>query len=134
MSLARFSAVSGIIRAGVSESDAIKSGALTEHEKDVYRAVFYNGTMTKPMRNEASCIKASAALTAAEGYPQLPMLIFCSDGKGTGFSREDWQKIQGDFAEESGADIVYLDCSHYVHNYEQERIAQKVKAWIDEVK
>lgn len=52
--LAHFAANIGITRwlPGSSESDAIKYGTLTEEEKEIYRTVFYQRTMTVTMLNE----------------------------------------------------------------------------------
>jgi hypothetical protein len=41
----------------ISESDAIKNGTLTETEKEIYRAVFYNRTATVTMIDETAVVK-----------------------------------------------------------------------------
>lgn len=118
---------------GLSESDAIRHGTLWEDEKDIYRAVFYRRTMTEDMVNEALCVKDNAKQVARGGVPNVPYLLFCSDGSGgTGFTREDWRAIQAGFAETcNDARIVYLDCGHYVHDFEYERIAAEIKDFLD---
>ena len=89
--------------------------------------------MTDDMINEALCVKDNARAVAGGGIPQVPFLLFCSDGSGgTGFSKEDWRAIQAGFAAEcSDAQLIELDCGHYVHDFEYERIAAEIKAFLN---
>ena len=132
--LLRFASSVGITRLipGLSESDAIRHGTLSDEEKDIYRAVFYRRTMTQDMVNEALCIKDSAKTVAQGGVPNVPFLLFCSDGSGgTGFSKEDWRAIQAGLAAEcENAQVVELDCGHYLHDFEYERIASEIKDFL----
>ncbi len=133
--LLQFAASAGITRLipGLSDSYAIQSGALSEHEEAVYRAIFYRRTMTQDMVNETQCIKDSAKTVAAGGIPQVPFLLFCSDGSGgTGFSKENWRAIQTGFAAQcADARVIELDCGHYVHDFEYERIAAEIKDFLN---
>ncbi len=118
---------------GLSDSAAIRSGALSEEEQAIYRAIFYRRTMTRDMVNEALCVKDNAETVAGGGIPQVPFLLFCSDGSGgAGFSKEDWRAIQAGFAAECGdARVIELDCGHYVHDFEYERIAAEIKDFLN---
>lgn len=130
LSLVQFTSEAGITRLipGLSESDAIRGGRLTEQEKAIYRAVFYRRTMTDTMIKEMLSIKDSAALVAQGEPPRIPILLFCSDATGTGFEKDEWIGIQNGFAKTcADAQVICLDCGHYVHNYEYERIAKKIK-------
>ena len=64
MKLGQYAAALGVTRwiPGISESYAIKYGTLTDNEKDIYRAVFYNRTATVTMINEAKKIKENASI------------------------------------------------------------------------
>lgn len=132
--LLQFGGAAGLTRLipGLSDSAAIQGGTLTEQEQDVYRAVFYRRTMTSDMVNEALCVKASAEKVAGGGTPQVPFLLFCSDGSGgTGFSKEDWRAIQAGFAADCrDAQVIYLDCGHYVHDYAYDQIAAEIKNFL----
>ena len=44
----------------IAESDAIQHGTLSDYEKEVYRAVFYNRTATVTMMNESEAVKENA--------------------------------------------------------------------------
>ena len=118
---------------GLSDSAAIRSGALSEEEQAIYRAIFYRRTMTRDMVNEALCVKDNAETVAGGGIPQVPFLLFCSDGSGgAGFSKEDWRAIQAGFAAECGdARVIELDCGHYIHDFEYERIAAEIKDFLN---
>lgn len=112
----------------ISESDAIKNGTLTDTEKEIYRAVFYNRTATVTMINETAAVKENAKKVASMGVPQLPMLLFISDGSGgTGFDKETWRSIQEDYVSQVDDGIyIELDCPHYVHDYEYNAISEKI--------
>ena len=134
MKLGQYAAQLGVTRwiPGISESDAIKFGTLTDNEKDIYRAVFYNRTATATMINEAKEIKNSASVVKTNGIPQVPMLLFISDGSGgTGFDKESWRSIPKEYISKSdNANYIELDCPHYVHNYMYEEISNKIRNFI----
>lgn len=116
---------------GVWKSDAVKYGSLSEEEKNIYKSVFYRRTATKTMLNEVEEVKNNALMVSKGGHVDIPMLMFCSNGKGTGYNEEEWRAFQSDYvrSNENGK-IVNLDCSHYVHDYEYERIAEDIKSFV----
>lgn len=131
--LGQFGAKIGITRfipvAGIS--DAIKHGTLTDEEKEIYCAVFYSRTATSTMIEELKNIKQSAAKVGSGEMPQVPMLMFVSNGSGTGWNAEKWQNYQLEFAEgKDNVQTVVLDCPHYVHDYEYERISEDIKDFL----
>lgn len=112
----------------IAESDAIKYGTLTEEEKDLYRAIFYRRTATKPMLNEVKNIKENANKVKDGGVPDLPILMFASNGQGTGWNEDEWLEIQNNYIEElEVGKVINLESSHYVHDIEYERIAQEIE-------
>lgn len=134
MKLGQYGASLGVTRwiPGISESDAIKFGTLTDNEKEIYRAVFYNRTATVTMINEAKEIKNSVGVVKANGVPQVPMLLFISNGSGgTGFDEETWRSIPKEYISKSdNANYIELDCPHYVHDYKYEEISNEMKKFI----
>lgn len=66
----------------------------------------------------------------------IPMLLFISDGSGgTGFSMQAWRRIPKDYLSKmQNGTFVELDCPHYVHNYEYERISREIKTFLDIIK
>lgn len=136
MKLGQYAADLGITRLipTLAESDAIKHGTLTNDEKNRYRAIFYNRTATVTMINEAKSVKDNARIVAQNGVPQVPMLLFISDGTGgTGFDKETWRRIQEKYISEvESGKYIELDCSHYVHDYEYGRISEEIKSFLSD--
>ena len=116
MKLGQYAAALGVTRwiSGISESGAIKYGTLTDNEKEIYRAVFYNRTATITMINEAKEIKESASVVKAYG--------------GTSFDEKTWRTIPKEYISKSDSAIyIELDCPHYVHDYMYEEISSEIK-------
>ena len=119
---------------GISDSDAIKYGTLSDDEKEIYRAVFYNRTATVTMINEVERVKENAQKVNSMGVPQLPMLLFLSDGSGgTGFDKETWRKIPIQYLSQvEGGEYIELDCPHYIHDFEYKAISEQIIAFLSE--
>ena len=130
MRMAGWAAHVGITRLvpGISDSDAIQYGTLSENEKEIYRAVFFSRTATVTMLNEMKRVKENAEKVDSMGVPQLPMLLFLSDGSGgTGFDKETWRKIPIQYLSQvEGGEYIELDCPHYVHDYEYKAISERI--------
>ncbi|BDB00340.1 alpha/beta fold hydrolase [Clostridium botulinum] len=137
LNLSQFVAKIGLTRfipSICNSSTAIKQGSLTEHEKEVYKAIFYRRTATKTMLNELKCIQKSAKKVNKMGIPQVPMLFFISNGNGTGWKKEQWQQSLKEYISKVPvSQQVLFDCGHYIHNYEYERIALESKEFIKNI-
>lgn len=134
MGAARIAACLGLTRLvpGISERDAVRHGTLSGQEKEIYRAFFFSRTMTVSMINEARHVRENAEKVRALGRPEIPVLLFVSDGSGgTGFSTETWRRIAADWLSgvEEG-ECVLLDCPHYVHDYEYAVISERIVSFI----
>lgn len=129
--LGQYGAALGITRwiPSLAESDAIKAGTLSEEEKEIYRAVFYQRTATVTMIDEVKAVKDNAKTVKENGVPQVPMLLFISNGSGgTGFTEETWRRIPKEYiAGCDNASYIELDCPHYVHDYEYEKISEEIR-------
>lgn len=131
--LASFASNIGLTRwfPEVAESDAIKYGSLTKEEKETYRAVFYRRTLTEPMLSEIEVIKKNAKKVGVGGIPDVPMLLFSSNGEGTGWSKKEWSNHQQNYSEKVvDGELIQLDAAHYIHNIEYERIAEEIKEFM----
>lgn len=135
LKLGQYGVALGITRwiPGLAESDAIKYGTLSDKEKGIYRALFYQRTATVTMINEAKVVKDNANVVKKNGIPQVPMLLFISDGSGgTGFTKEKWRSIPEEYISGSdNASYIELDCPHYVHDYEFEEISKEIRNFIN---
>lgn len=134
MKIGQYGAALGITRwiPSLSESEAIRFGTLSDKEKDIYRAVFYQRTATVTMINEVKIVKDNANAVKENGIPQVPMLLFISDGSGgTGFTEERWRSIPKEYISGyDNADFIELDCPHYVHDHKYEEISREIKSFI----
>ena len=113
---------------GLSDSDAICHGTLSDDETEIYKALFYSRTATVTMINETESVKENAEKVNSMGVPQLPMLLFISNGSGgTGFDEETWRRIAVEYISQvNGGEYIELDCPHYVHDYEYETISESI--------
>ena len=136
LDLSSWAADFGITRLipGISESEAILHGTLTEQEKDIYRAVFYTRTATLTMLKETEAVKENAKKVENTGAPQLPILLFISDGTGgTAFNKETWRSIPKEYiAQIDGGEYIELDCPHYIHDHEYKLISEKIDEFLSE--
>ena len=134
MRIASWAANIGVTRfiPGISDSDAIKHGTLSDDEKEIYRAIFYSRTATVTMINETERVKENAEKVSSMGAPQLPVLLFISDGSGgTGFDKETWRKIPKEYiAQIDKGEYIELNCPHYVHDYEYKTISENIIAFL----
>lgn len=136
LELTQFAANIGITRLipNISESDAIKYGTLSEDEKKLYRTIFYRRTANITMMNEVSNIRESAKIVNELGAPQIPTLLFISNGTGTGWNKDNWFSFQKNYAEsiENGK-VIELDCPHYVHDYEYKTISKNIIEFLADI-
>uniref|UniRef100_UPI0040571ACA alpha/beta fold hydrolase n=1 Tax=Acetatifactor sp. TaxID=1872090 RepID=UPI0040571ACA len=136
LKISQFAARIGITRIlpGVSESDAIRYGTLTDTEKEIYRAIFYEKTATTTMLNEVKWIKENAEIVQNNGVPQVPMLLFVSNGIGTGWNEDDWRGYQNSYLENiDDGKLINLDCPHYIHDYEYDAISEEIRVFLTEM-
>ena len=132
INLLSFAANAGVSRwfPDFAESDAIKYGTLSDDEKELYKVIFYRRTMTKTMLSEVKAIKTSAETVKSSAVPETPILIFSSNGEGTGWDGEQWKGFQKDFIGTCiNGSIIDLNCAHYVHDIEYNKISEDIKAF-----
>lgn len=136
MRIASWAANIGVTRfiPEISDSDAVKYGTLSDLEKEIYKAIFYSRTATVTMINETESVKENAKKVNNVGVPQLPMLLFISDGSGgTGFDKETWRKIPIEYLSKvDDGKYIELDCPHYIHNYEYKKISEIIITFLSE--
>ena len=87
------------------------------------------------MINETEAVKSNAKTVESGGVPQLPILLFISDGSGgTGFDKEIWRSIPEEYISQvQGGEFVELDCPHYVHDHEYGKISEGIKEFLQGV-
>jgi pimeloyl-ACP methyl ester carboxylesterase len=101
---------------------SLNETALTEHEIKQQKLLMYRNAVNIDYVLEGKSVYNNAATVLSGGTLDLPILMFVSDGKEIG---EYWIPCQKKFAAQNGAQLIQLDCGHYVHHFEYEYIAEK---------
>jgi len=86
------------------------------------------------MMNEIKNIKENAQKVKEAGTPNVPILLFSSNGQETGFDEKKWIEIQNKFSNiHDNVRLIELDSSHYIHNMEYGRIAEESEEFIESI-
>ena len=104
---------------------ALHGPALTDSEKQVYRALFQARRGSETMIHEALCGGENMAKVEAGPVPQIPMIFFTS----TGYEPENpdrWCSLP-DLYTGGTAKNIRCDCGHYVHVECAEEMAKAVR-------
>ena len=127
----QFNAKTGIIRLLplLNELDCVKHGTLTEEEKKIAHALLYKNFSNKTTINELKYISENAKIVGAGEIPQVPMLLFISNDTSTTELTDATQRYANTV---ENAKVIQLDCPHYVHDYEYNRIREEIKAFLQE--
>lgn len=80
--------------------------------------------------NEAKAVLENAKLVHAAGTIACPIMMFVSDGKQVS---PGWIDHEREFAERVNAKMIYLNCGHYIHYYESERISQEIRTFVNRI-
>lgn len=80
-------------------------------------------------QNEAKALLKNAKLVHTAETIACPILMFVSDGKQVSAG---WIEHEREFAEQTNARIIYLNCGHYIHYYESERISREIRAFVNQ--
>lgn len=114
----------------IRDMDCVKYGTLTEEEKDIAHAMLYYNFLNKTVLNEFKYIRQNAKTVGDGETPQVPMLLFVSSDK----LKKEWSGyIQSYVSNVEKANIVQLDCPHYIHDYEYVRISEDIKKYLNEM-
>lgn len=109
-----------------NSSPAIKSGALNDQEKAIFKALFHRRSITQAVMNEVKDRKKNVETINKEPVPQIPTLIFAAVQKGG-----EAPKLEKEFvAQNAQAKLVTLEGSHYIHDEKPKEIAQQIKEFL----
>ena len=109
-------------------ADSSLPPSLSEDDKKLYRAIACRIAVNDNVIDEGLVIPEAVKIIDSKPIPDIPMLMFVSNGEGTG--SDDWVQIEKDFAAaNSNVQMIELDCEHYVHNFEQEKIAEEISVF-----
>lgn len=125
----QFNAKTGMIRLVplLNELDCVEHGTLTEEEKEIVHALLYKNFSNRTTINELKYLSENAKIVGAGEIPQVPMLLFISNDTST---TELTDAIQRYANAAENANIIKLDCPHYIHDYEYNRISEEMKNFL----
>ena len=132
-----FAARTGVLRflPGVYESSAaVKYGNLTKEEKQIYKGLIYEKTLTKNMKEEVEQAKNNEAIVEKGSIPKtIPMLFFISSGKQLG--SENWSEMLTDYSKQlENGQYRYVEAGHYMHDEIPDTIAAESIKFIEQLK
>ena len=122
----------GILRL-LGDEELMSSQVLSPEERELYRKILYAKLLNDDVKNEGEHTDEACDKIRSKDYPDVPMLLFVSDGSGgTGMDKDTWRGFANQFASQcQNARIVELDCPHYVHNYETDQIEKDTRDFIE---
>lgn len=108
--------------------------ALTEADKEVMKALYRQRCVSAALINECKKCSDNAKVVSGAGIPNVLSVWFLSNGTGTGFDKEAWRSIVKDYISQADNVLCFeLDCPHYVHNYEYEKIADEIRGFLSKI-
>ena len=110
-----------------------KNSELTENELSIIKAIYSRRCVSDAVVNEGEICKENAKIIRDGAMPEMPVLMFISNGEGTNYDKKAWVEISVSYAEnlENGG-YIKLDCPHYIHNFEHRKIAEEIKRFLRE--
>jgi pimeloyl-ACP methyl ester carboxylesterase len=110
----------------------LSSEYFTADEYNQIKYLTYRNFMNASVRNELKNIYANAEKVYSVNYHKKTdtILLFSSDGKERG---DFWINSEREFAEKMGAEMMILDCNHYVHHFEPYKIMERSKQFLNEL-
>ena len=108
----------------------ISDRGLTKTELAQNQYLTYKMLLNQDVMAESSIVYSNAKTVHKGGIPSVPMLMFVSNGDGTGLG-EDWVRGERGFASQSEKiKLIRLDCGHMMHYYKSDDIAKETKDYL----
>ena len=105
--------------------------SLTRQEIDMQRELWKRNAFNKCYINEAQSLIRNVSIVESAGIIECPILMFVSNGKQV---YKNWIENCRQFASQTNARTVYLNCGHYVHHYESQSISQEIQRFLSGIK
>ncbi len=113
----------------LAENETYNYGNLNAKEKILYKELFFDKTMSKDMINEAICLEENIKTAEMLNLPKTPMLLFVSNGEETGIEKSLYLQVYNKITKKLPyVKTVNLDCNHFVHIFESEKVAQGIQS------
>ena len=131
MTLAYWTSKVGLLRY-FPESVYLKNHDLTDSERRQYRFLAYKQLLSKAMLNETRAVKENAHKVSGFTIDsKIPVLLFVSNGEGTGFSQSEWQNYAKGFARNrSNVQVVYEDAPHDLYHSKKNEVVSQISSFL----
>ncbi len=91
------------------ENEVYTHGNLSTEEKNLYKELFFEKTMSKDMINEAVYLDENIRIAESLTLPKIPMLLFISNGEETGIEKTLYLQIYSEITKKiATATVVNL--------------------------
>lgn len=98
----------------------ISDRGLTKTELAQNQYLTYKMLLNQDVMAESNIVYSNAQTVHKGGIPNVPMLMFVSNGDGTGLG-DDWVRGERSFAGQSEKiKLIQLDCGHMMHYYKSD--------------
>ena len=127
LGLGKFIKATGIVRL----FDYNESGTLTKEESAIYKEIACHKNMNPTELNEGDTEKTIALNDErnAAPLPTVPVMMYVSNESSNDEYRIGGMQAMVDAS--SDGKLIKLDCGHYVHHFESERISRDMKELIE---
>lgn len=107
---------------------------LSDRDRRLYQEIAYRQLLSQAMLNESLCVKENAKkVNFTSIKSQMPVLLMVSNGKGTGFSQEQWRHYATSFAKgQKNMEVTYYDSPHYFYHYQTNEVIRSIEDFIQE--
>jgi len=123
----KFSKATGLLRLGSLD----QSGTLSEEENKIMTEICCHKLLNDTIMNEGKqdIERAVNAEINSSALPAVPMILYLSPDSTQ--ADESWENgAQAMVNASVNGKLVKLDCGHYVHDFEYERIAEDIRALV----
>lgn len=110
----------------------VDSGYLAEDEYKQTKYLTYRNFMNTSVLNELKNIYNNAKIVHNRNYlnKTCNVLLFSSNGIERG---DFWIHSESEFAKKMDAELIILNCDHYVHHFESQKIMEKSKEFLNKI-
>lgn len=121
-----------VAKAIVKNHAAVKKGVLTKDEQQDMKQLTAQQLLSQNMINEIKYVKPNAEKVAAGKCPQMPVLCILATDKGNLKTVPSWGKVHREyFSSNQQATFLVMDCGHYVHTEEPEKVAKAIEEFVN---
>ncbi len=108
---------------------------LSEEECRTWVALANRNYANISVARECKMAKDNATVVASGNVPDVPMLLFVSNGEGRSPNPDKWKNMIHSYANSAqNAEVIELDCTHYVYHYESEKMTDDINNFVDKLK